>query len=441
MTSTGRAVSPLDRSLPTESDVRPATMTRTEARTLVPLALFAASLLVYGFVNNGRPVNLDYFVPLADALLQGRLDVVEHPPWLNELVPHNGRFYVVYPPAPALLLVPFVAFFGPAFDQGGVSLLIGATNVALMAHLLERLGIRLWSWLVLAVLFAFGTIVWYSAQAGSSWHFAHVCAILFLLLAARDAIDGGPAWRMGLLLGLASISRLPVILAAPFFLAAIAYHSSSHPAVTRPFGAVDGPPARVNLADLDRTRFIRQVLLFAAGLIGPVWLYLIYNLARFGSMFTTGYDLIPGLLQEYQYRHGFFSYHNIGRNLFAMLLSAPRQVEGFPWIQPPSLGGLSILLTTPALLWAIRSRAPTWFNLGSWLAVGLIIIPVLLHADPGGVQFGYRYALDFTPILFLLAARSIGNRPSAEARIAIAISILVNVWGMWAVHRQWLAPP
>lgn len=66
---------------------------------------------------------------------------------------------------------------------------------------------------------------------------------------------------------------------------------------------------------------------------------------------------------------------------------------------------------------------------------------MLLHADPGGVQFGYRYALDFLPFLFLLAARGMGTRLSFEALLAIGIALLVNIWGMWAWYTGWIAPP
>jgi hypothetical protein len=429
-----------------ETELRAGTWTAPNAGVLLPLTLFALALLVYGLINNGKAVNLDYFVPLADSFLHGRLDVTEHPPWLNELVPFNGLFYVVYPPAPALLLLPFVALFGPGFDQGGASLLIGAANVALMTNLLQRMGFSGRTWVILSVLFGFGTIMWYSAQAGSSWHFAHICAIFFLLLAIRDAVTGGPTWRMGLFLGLATLSRLPVVMATPFFLAAIAYWTTrsteKEGETPQPvFGTVTVEEARARVSEIDRPTFLRLAFWFFAGLLIPLWLYLIYNLARFGNPFTTGYDLIPGLLQEHQYRYGFFSIHSTGRNLFALLLQPPRQVDDFPWLKPSSLGGLSLLLTTPAVLWAIRSRAPNWFNLGAWLAVGLISIPVLLHADPGGVQFGYRYALDFMPFLFLLAARGIRTRLSFEALLAIGISLLVNIWGMWAWYTGWIAPP
>jgi hypothetical protein len=120
-----------------------------------------------------------------------------------------------------------------------------------------------------------------------------------------------------------------------------------------------------------------------------------------------------------------------------MFLSAPVEVPGFPWIQSRPLGGLSILLTTPAFLWAIRSRSRDLFTIGAWASVALVMIPVLLHADPGGVQFGFRYAQDIYPFVFVLVARSLATGITAEAWLAIGIGLLVNAWGMGSAYFDW----
>jgi len=400
--------------------------------------LFAAALAVYGFLNRGRPAELDYFVPLADAFLHGRLDLAEHPPWLNELVPFDGRWFVVYPPMPAIVLLPLVLLLGPELDQAGVSILLGAITVALTWLVGRGLGLGERRAALFGFLFGFGTIFWYSAQAGSSWHFAHVCATFFMFLAIIAVQRDSSPLVIGLLLGAAALSRLPTVLAVPFFAAWLAYRHSDQYVPGMPFGALRGRRPPFWQARLDRPAVLRAGTLAAIGLALPLGLYLLYNLARFGSPFQAGYEWIPGLLQEYQYRHGFFSYHNIGRNLYALLLTPPRQVEQFPYIQPANLGGLSILLTTPVFLWSLRSRNPDWFNVGAWSAVALILIPVLLHADPGGSQFGYRYALDFYPFLLLLTMRALRTRISFEALIAIVIGVLINAWGMWAIYTDWL---
>ncbi len=160
---------------------------------------------------------------------------------------------------------------------------------------------------------------------------------------------------------------------------------------------------------------------------------------RFGDPLQEGYNLIPGLMQEYQYRYGFLAAQSVGRNLFAMFLQVPKQVDTFPFVQPRVLGGLSIFLTTPAFIWALRAHRPTWFEVGAWVSILAIMVPIVLHADPGGAQFGYRYAIDFYPFAFVLMIRGMHGRLNAERRAAIILCFVVNARGMWAVMTGWLA--
>ena len=95
------------------------------------------------------------------------------------------------------------------------------------------------------------------------------------------------------------------------------------------------------------------------------------------------------------------------------------------------------MLTSPIFLWAIRARRPDWFGLGAWLSIALILIPNLTHADPGGVQFGYRYAQDIYPFLLLLTVRGLAGRIGFEAGLALAIGFVANFWGMASAYYDW----
>ena len=96
------------------------------------------------------------------------------------------------------------------------------------------------------------------------------------------------------------------------------------------FGSTGRRPTVV-LADPGRPPRVRRPRL-AAGAARPVPArgYLIYDWLRFGSVTQNGYALIPGLLQEDQYRNGFFSIFNIPRKLYALFLTMPVQVERVP---------------------------------------------------------------------------------------------------------------
>jgi len=402
-------------------------------------ALFLISLVVYFVLNHGQHADLAYFVPLADAFLHGHLGLDAAPAWLNELVPiADGRFAVVYPPAPAIMLLPLVALFGPGLHQEIPSMLLGAVNVALISVVLRQAGVASRQRIVLSLVFAFGSVAWYSAVVGTAWHFAHVVALFGLLLAIVAAQRDAPTWSIGLAFAVAALSRLPVAAALPFFVAYLADRAArSRSGTITPFGV----PRQLRAADWrpPLRPFLRLAAPFFAALIIPAGLDLAYNAARFGSPFEPGYALIPGLLNEWQYRNGFFSIVNIPRQLYALFLTGPAVSSSAPWIRPHLLGGVSLLLTTPLMLWTLRARDRDWFTLGAWASVALIFVPILTHADPGGAQWGYRYAQDAYPFLFLLIARGLRGGAGRAARLAVVIGFTVNLWGALSYYYGWWA--
>jgi hypothetical protein len=409
---------------------------RSLDRWIIPAALFLLALLVYVAINHNHRAGLSYFVPLADAFLHGRLGLTSQPAGFNELVRSaSGLYYVVYPPAPAVVLLPAVLVFGPKFHQEWLSIAIGAANVAVVWWIVSGMGASRRFALAMALVFGFGTIAWYSATLGTAWHFAHVVALFFTLLAIRACqLDLRPI-VIGLLFAAAILARLPVALAAPFFVAYFIDRQSREGAGSgRTFGSLGSHEPPAGRTAIDWRRVLQLGVEFAAGAAGPLVLYLVYNQLRFGSPFETGHALLSVLFVEKQYANGVFSVLNVPREIYAMFLSSPVLVSGFPWFQPRHLGGLSILLTSPILLWAIRARRPDWFTIGTWLAVALVLVPDLTHADPGGLQFGYRYAQDVYPFLLLLTVRGLRGRLAFESRLAIAIGFLVNVWGMYAAY-------
>src|SRR5262245_47987317 len=80
----------------------------TEAKNrILPLVLVISTFLVYYFSNPLPGTYYDYTYRIAGALVEGRLGLSEKPPdWLNEMVPHNGRFYSVFPLGSVLSMLP-----------------------------------------------------------------------------------------------------------------------------------------------------------------------------------------------------------------------------------------------------------------------------------------------------------------------------------------------
>lgn len=66
--------------------------------------------------------------------------------------------------------------------------------------------------------------------------------------------------------------------------------------------------------------------------------------------------------------------------------------------------GISLLLTTPAILIALWARRPRPLVVAAALSVLLLAVPLVLYYNTGWWQFGYRFSLDFMTPLFVLIA-------------------------------------
>jgi len=398
------------------ADVRPApvpAVRRGVGTGWIALGVSIAAAALY-FITVSERVTLDSFVPLADSFLHGRLHITEPMPWL-ELVPRGeGGWFSPFPAMPAVVLLPFVALFGPGFDQGIATALFGGANAGLALLLLRRMGVAPApaGWLTAA--FAVGSVHWWAAGTGTVWLHAQVVAVFFALLALNLAVARRWPLAAGLLLGCAAASRLPMGLTLPIYLAL-------HLGVARP--PLAGESARGAW---------RGAALFLAGLAVPALLVAWYNVARFGSPLEFGYALIPGVLDEPWYANGLLSIDYVPRHLHLVFMRGFDYVDQAPWFRP-NWNGTSLLLTTPILLWAVKARAAAPLLIAAWTAVVLGLVPDFLHGAPGFAQFGYRYVLDVLPVMLVLLGWAFRDRISVPARVAIGIGIVANAYGVWAV--------
>jgi hypothetical protein len=380
---------------------------------------------VYLATASPKPQALDYFNRLAEALLHGRWWLSEAPSWLNELIPAgDGRWYIAYPPIPALLALPFVALFGREFPAQTYSSLYAGVAVGLVYLVLGRLGIalRIRDRLGLTVVFAFGTVFWFIAIGGSAWYFAHVSAVLLLAGSMLCALTRQPAWAAGLLLGLAALARLPVGLALPLVVAAQL-----------------GFPGIGALRAIDRRETLRTIVVFGLGLAVPVAIYVAFNEVRWGTLLDQSYVKIPGVLQDPIYaKHGILSPWYVPRNLFAILFRSWNYVDDAPWLQP-SWWGLGIFLTTPLYLWLLKARLRDPLVAWSLLAVALVSVPILTHGNVGITQFGYRFSLDFQLPLFIILATVFARGWSRLATVAAVASVVICGYAVWAISIGFVA--
>ena len=397
--------------------------------------LFVAALLVYAATSPGATA-YDQYARFAQVLLEGGLSLPSRPPHL-EMAEYQGRAYFTNPPTPALLMLPFlwIAKFEPIHAwlvklQGGwelplglmqtsVSILVGALDVALARIALGRVPLSRsganWG----AALFGFGSIHWYHTTIGSVWYFAHATHALGMWLCVIELLGKARPGFMGLALAIAFWSRMETILAAPFVLIALPEKWT--------FPRADEMIPRLRWSWLIR---------FATPLVCVLLLNALYNFVRFGTIENWGYRMLiekPEVAPLYPY--GLLSIRYWPGHVHVLFNAWPIVQDSFPWVLP-SVGGTAIWITTPAFIYAFRAPLDR-LTAACWVGIALYLSLLIQHCGTGMTQLGYRFALDFYPLLVLLTIRGMDSRekPIRWWHVGlIVLSIFINAWSVWVLN-------
>jgi hypothetical protein len=396
---------------------------------------FFAALLVYALTSPGATA-YDQYALFAQAVLDGSLSLPERPPHL-EMAEYEGRAYFTNPPAPAIAMLPVVwlARFEPLHAwlvklQGGwglplglmqtaVSILLAAVNVALARVALGRLSLGRaganWG----AALFGFGTIHWYHSTIGSVWYFAHVTHALGMWLCIIEWLGKARPALLGLALAVAFWSRMETIVAVPFVL------------IARPDQWL--LPRADEIIPHFRWRWL---FAFAAPLVAVLALNCLYNFVRFGTIENWGYRMLiekPDVAPLYPY--GLLSIKYWPGHVHVLFNAWPIVQDTFPWVLP-SVGGTAIWITTPAFIYALRAPLDR-LTAACWLGIALFLALLIQHCGTGMTQLGYRFALDFYPLLIILTMRGMDSRerPLRWWHVGIIlVSIFINAWSVWVLN-------
>ncbi len=374
---------------------------------LVTLVFFA-----YYLANPESGSTFDYTFRIADALIHGRLGLVERPPsWLNEMIPHNGTYYSAFPLGSVITMIPVAAVQQLRGTQSFPGVLLAALVAGLITFLLFLLSARYHQGperrAVLTLLPVLGTWLWPNLAYGAAWQVAlgvavagQLAALYFILITPRPLLAG-------LSFAVAFGNRTEIILLAPVFLYLLRK--------TNGRTAEGGPDFR------------KAVVYFIAAPLVLGLATLLYNYARFDSLGDFGYARIPGVLDEPWYRHGLFSIDAIPENAYRMLLEPWRQVTRFPYLTPTGFGG-SILLSCPYLILLFRQGArDAALKPVAWCAIGLLTAVLWLHGNPGGWQISYRYAAELLPWMFLIFLESSPEKVTRWEAVLFGASVAMNV--------------
>ncbi|MCL4258056.1 MAG: hypothetical protein KJZ53_05950 [Anaerolineales bacterium] len=155
-------------------------------------------------------------------------------------------------------------------------------------------------------------------------------------------------------------------------------------------------------------------------------------MARFGSPFDFGYQymLVGPVLSEPLAAYGQFHPHFIWQNIRANWLGVPYWHQTCQRLMP-SGQGMSLVVTTPVLFYILGTlkRRNPWV-VGAWISFLLIAALHLFYFNTGARQFGYRFSVDFMPILACLLAMGLQRRVSWLPILLIVYSVAVNFIGV-----------
>ncbi len=428
--------------------------------TKLGLAVYAIFLVGYCCTSGNRLLHRStdtHFSYQADMFLHGRLDLGHPPPNSNDWAeveylhlkdgrtvagtflksnPYHFReldgkieritdadvanrwkkYYVSFPPFPAVLFLPFVAAFGLAVNDVLLTVVIAPLAPMLLFFALRRLAARgdstrreeddLW----LVALFGFGTVYFYTSVIGSVWYTAHVVATVLTGLFVLAAFDAAHPILAGLCVGAILLTR-PHIAAWSlfFFYEAWRAHGKKIPARTLvAFG-------------------VPLVLLGAAGFA--------FNWARFGAFGEFGHYYLNVRWTDRIQRYGLTNFAFLARNLTCAFTLTPKLLAKAPYFQM-SWHGMSLFITTPAYLYLLWPRVKSPLHTVLWCVVLPIALAGFLYQNDGWIQFGYRFSNDFSFALVMLLA--IGGRPLTRLfKALILVGVVVNLFGAITFGRMW----
>jgi hypothetical protein len=390
-------------------------------RVMLPIGVFLLIFAAYHHLSCWlgwfTTLPQTYWDQLAVSFLHGKL-YLENPTYFHDLTKFQGHWYVPSPPLPAFVLIPFVLVSGPEINVVRISVFFGALNALVLFFVLEqtaRLGwIRLGQtgrlWVV--ALFAFGTPYLYNVTNAQMWFFSRTLTVGFVALAALAALRSWPAWIAGAFLAAAVCSRPDVAVLWPFLVAIYAQKIWCR-----------APRERLRPLFSVAVQSTLPILLAVAGL-------LYYNFARFGDWLDFGYVTINGaasIVKDAQ-MYGIFNPVFIPRNLDVMFLKSP-EIRSTPPFFFLSRDGMSIFLTTPALLYLFRKQKLDLWKIGAIVSILINLSLLAMYHNTGSFQFGYNYLLDFIIPLLLILAAGLGEKTPRLFAVLVVLSGIINLLG------------
>jgi hypothetical protein len=435
-------------------------------RVAVALCIYVVSTTIFAIVAGplrlGQHTQYNHYALLADAYLHGHQDIIHGGPSYaqgNDFAEFNGKTYISFPPFPAILMMPFVKLAGSAeeFRDGQFIVWLAGIAPAVLFLVLEKFRRNGRSTrtkienIVLAFVFAFGTVYFFTAVEGTVWFAALVVGVGLEALFFLYAIDADQPLLAGAMIGFGFLTRPPLLLFSIFFGVEAIRVSCTR---WRDHGSI-GERVYDIVSSIDMRAFTKRIVSFSIPVIACIAFLSVLNHSRFNTWNpNVGHEYLQVAWHGRIEKWGLFGYHYLAKNLgvFWTILPwlPPKGSACFQMVKAPPLSpifdfmqcvpfrinehGLALWFTTPIYFWLFRPKVRSWHYWAIALTALLPLTMGLLYQNSGWRQFGFRFSNDYAVALFLLLA--IGGRPMGRAFGVAAIwGIAWNLFGAVSFDR------
>lgn len=365
-------------------------------------------------------VNDSHFVKLAQSFISNDLFLSPNNLPAGDFVDFKGHQFLFFGPLPSVISVPFVLLGGDGFSQYYMSLASLILCFVLVFRITRRLEFDSSDSFWLANFFVFGTVLYFVGLVNISAYVVQAVAMPFLLLALLEYF-GRKRWIIiGILVALAIATRVTLVGFVIFFVVEII----------------------VGRKKLD---YKKVLVMFLLPILLAITMLGIYNFRRFGSFIDTGYTKNETVIWNKgdNYKEGFWSIKHVSANLFVLLVKSfePVKQDGvrfvlkFPYLKADGIG-LAIWFTSPLFVYLIRAKRKE-FTVPALATVIVVMIPSLVYFGIGIIQYGYRYSLDFMPLLFLILLTAFKKKLDTFAKALIFVGIAVNCLYMLSIWNSY----
>lgn len=390
-------------------------------RLLIILGIFVAvsAFLIIPVVTRANAD--DSLLLLAGQFSRGHISLeptVDMP--VGDIALFNGRYYMYFGPFASIILMPFTLMFGNAFPQamtGVFSMFISFHAVYSIARFFKFSNIdSLW----LSVFFTFSTVLFSLSIINISAYQVQALGAALVLLSLREYFRGKKRpILIGVFLGLALMTRMTLGLGILFFV----------------------------FEFLQRRLSRRELLCIFIPFVACGILLGGYNFVRFKNPLDSGYTHSTGLNTypiSVNLEHGYMGLSHTPANLHALFLKGPDVITEsehgyvlkFPYFRADPWG-MAIWFTSPLFLALLYKFQKNKYTKSVLFTVLSLALPVVSYFSVGFAQFGYRYAMDFLPFLFLALIPCLSPRLTKSDLGLIIIGVIFNclyLTSLWGVY-------